>query len=70
MDQTTVEDKKTTKTKKTIVDEVTGIVTDHPFAVAGVIFLGGLYCYSKFNQHLTYKAVLNANIDAYELLSK
>lgn len=54
--------------KKTITDEAFDIISDHPIATTAVLSIGLIYVSAKFQQYMTYKAVLKANIDAYKTI--
>lgn len=54
--------------KKNISDEVLNIVSEHPIATGVAIGAGMLYLSAKLQEHITYKAVLKANIDAYKTI--
>lgn len=68
--ETTTNAEESKTTKKSFSDEVMAVVAKHPFATAAAISLGATYLYLKVNQHMTYKAVYKANVDAYEAILK
>ena len=53
---------------KNILDDVLNIVSEHPIATGIGVSAGILYLAAKLQEHITYKAVLKANIDAYKTI--
>ena len=54
--------------KKTFVDELLSIASEHPVGTGILVGVGIVYMSAKLQEHLTYKAVLRANVDGYKTI--